>query len=275
MAAIRTLRLVAVTLVAVLATGVAACGGSDELTIYSGRIEALIGPAIKLYEKDSGEKVKTRYGDSPSLAATLVEEGKNSRADLFYAQDAGSLDAIEKAGNLERLPADLLNQVPARFRSRDGRWVGVTARSRDHRLRPGTGQDLRAARLAARADRGEVEGPRGLGADERVAAGLHHGAAARRGRGRRAQVAEGHGRQRRAGLRLQRADPRRDRQGRTRPRPDQPLLRRRGAGEGSEVPRQGPLPDEGPRLARQRLGCRRSRVKQAQGGRRSTSSGRC
>ena len=41
-----------------------------------------------------------RYGDSPSLAATLVEEGKNSPADLFFAQDAGSLDAIEKAGNL-------------------------------------------------------------------------------------------------------------------------------------------------------------------------------
>ncbi len=130
MPAIRPVRIVASTLLAIVATAVAACGGSDELTIYSGRIEALIGPAIELYENDSGEKVKTRYGDSPSLAATLVEEGKNSRADLFYAQDAGSLDAIEKAGNLEKLPADLLARVPARFRSRDGRWVGVTARSR-------------------------------------------------------------------------------------------------------------------------------------------------
>ena len=102
----------------------------DELTIYSGRIEPLIGPAIKLYEKDSGEKVKVRYGDSPSLAATLVEEGKNSRADLFYAQDAGSLDAIEKAGNLERLPADILNQVPARFRSRDRRAGSASPRAR-------------------------------------------------------------------------------------------------------------------------------------------------
>ena len=130
MAAIRPVRIVAATLVAIIATVIAACGGDEELTIYSGRIEALIGPAIKLYEKDSGEKVKTRYGDSPSLAATLVEEGKNSRADLFYAQDAGSLDAIEKAGNLEPLPADILDKVPARFRSRDGRWIGVTARSR-------------------------------------------------------------------------------------------------------------------------------------------------
>ena len=118
MAAIRPVRIVAVTLLATIATAVAACGGSDELTIYSGRIEALIGPAIKLYEKDSGEKVKTRYGDSPSLAATLVEEGKNSRADLFYAQDAGSLDAIEKAGNLEQLPADLLERRSRRASAR-------------------------------------------------------------------------------------------------------------------------------------------------------------
>jgi len=97
--------------------------------MYSGRVPALIDPAIAIYEK-TGKDVKVRTGDSPTLAATLVEEGSNSRADLFYSQDAGSLDAIEKAGNLEKLPADILKLVPARFRSRDGRWVGVTARSR-------------------------------------------------------------------------------------------------------------------------------------------------
>jgi len=132
MTAARAVRATALaTLAAILAVAGSGCGGGgDELTIYSGRIQGLIAPAIKLYEKDSGEAVKVRYGDSPSLAATLVEEGKNSRADLFYAQDAGSLDAIEKAGNLEPLPQDVLNLVPARFRSRDGRWVGVTGRSR-------------------------------------------------------------------------------------------------------------------------------------------------
>jgi iron(III) transport system substrate-binding protein len=120
--------------VAALAVGacviVAGCGGGDDkLTMYSGRVPALIDPAIAIYEK-SGKDVKVRTGDSPTLAATLVEEGKNSRADLFYSQDAGSLDAIEKAGNLQPLPQDILDLVPARFRSRTGRWVGVTARSR-------------------------------------------------------------------------------------------------------------------------------------------------
>ena len=129
---IRAVRSTALAAIAVVLVPVlAACGGDEaDLTMYSGRIQPLIGPAIDLYEKSADKTVKVRYGDSPSLAATLVEEGKNSRADLFYAQDAGSLDAIEKAGNLERLPADILEPVPERFRSRDGRWIGITGRSR-------------------------------------------------------------------------------------------------------------------------------------------------
>ncbi len=124
-------RCVSVAVLAALPAILAGCGGGgDKLTMYSGRVPALIDPAIAIYEQASGEQLKVRTGDSPTLAATIVEEGDNSRADLFYAQDAGSLDSIEKAGNLERLPADILKLVPERFRSRDGRWVGVTARSR-------------------------------------------------------------------------------------------------------------------------------------------------
>ena len=110
-----------------------ACGSSDDkntLTMYSGRIAPILSPAVDLYEKASGFKVKTRYGDSPSLAATLVEEGKNSPADLFFAQDAGSLDAVEKQGLLLKLPADILGKVPRPYQSRIGAWVGTTGRSR-------------------------------------------------------------------------------------------------------------------------------------------------
>ena len=112
-----------------------ACGsssseGDNAITLYSGRIEPILGPALKQYEAASGFTFKARYGDSPSLAATLVEEGKNSPADLFFAQDAGSLDAVEKQGLLLKLPADILAKVEQRFRSATGAWVGVTGRSR-------------------------------------------------------------------------------------------------------------------------------------------------
>ena len=126
-------RLAALAALSALVAGLAACGSSDDentLTMYSGRIAPILGPAVKLYEDASGLEVKTRYGDSPALASTLQEEGNNSPADLFFAQDAGSLDAVEKKGLLLKLPADILAKVPERFRSTAGMWVGTTGRSR-------------------------------------------------------------------------------------------------------------------------------------------------
>ena len=127
-------RLVITTLLAFVAAVVlSACGssGGDELTLYSGRIEPIIGPAIKRAEDaPGGKKVKVRYGDSPSLAAQISEEGKNSPADLFFAQDAGSLDAVEKRGLLEPLPADILAKVAKPYQSTAGKWIGITGRSR-------------------------------------------------------------------------------------------------------------------------------------------------
>lgn len=126
-------RLASSAAVTALLAGLVACGSSEDentLTMYSGRIAPILSPAVKLYEKQSGWKVKTRYGDSPALAATLTEEGKNSPADLFFAQDAGSLDAVEKKGLLLRLPDDILAKVPKRFQSANGMWVGTTGRSR-------------------------------------------------------------------------------------------------------------------------------------------------
>ena len=126
-------RLVALASFAMLLVAPAACGSSgddDTLTLYSGRIAPILSPAVTHYERNSSVDVRTRYGDSPSLAATIVEEGPNSPADVFFAQDAGSLDAVEKQGLLLRLPADILDDVSAQHRSRSGRWVGVTGRSR-------------------------------------------------------------------------------------------------------------------------------------------------
>ena len=120
----------AALLVALPACGSSSSEGDNAITLYSGRIGPIINPAIKQYEEASGTDVRTRFGDSPSLAATLVEEGRNSPADMFFAQDAGSLDAVAKQGLLLELPADILEKVPEQYRSPTGHWVGVTGRSR-------------------------------------------------------------------------------------------------------------------------------------------------
>jgi iron(III) transport system substrate-binding protein len=110
-------------------------GSSDEpetegITVYSGRIAPLIGPVIDIWEERTDTDVQVRFGDSAQLAATLVEEGDNSPADVFFSQDAGSLGAIDDEGLLEPLPDSIIDRVPPSFRADDGKWVGISARSR-------------------------------------------------------------------------------------------------------------------------------------------------
>lgn len=102
----------------------------EELVVYSGRDEKLIADLIKQFEQETGAKVQVRYGDSAELAAAILEEGNNSPADVFFAQDAGALGAMQKAGRSSKLPDQSLNQVDSRYRSSDGQWVGVTGRVR-------------------------------------------------------------------------------------------------------------------------------------------------
>jgi iron(III) transport system substrate-binding protein len=112
------------------------CGGNDgagsdtKLTVYSGREEELVEPLFERFEKDTGVEVDVRYGDSAELAATIAEEGDNSPADVFFAQDPGSLGAIEQEGLLAELPDEILDRVPERFRDPDGHWVGTSGRAR-------------------------------------------------------------------------------------------------------------------------------------------------
>src|ERR671917_246833 len=82
--------------------------GEDSLVVYSGRSEELVGPVFEQFEERSGIDVQVRYGETAELAATILEEGENSPADLFFAQDPGALGAL----------AD------------DGDWVGTSGRSR-------------------------------------------------------------------------------------------------------------------------------------------------
>lgn len=102
----------------------------ERLVVYSGRAESLIGPALEQFTEATGIQVAVRYGGTTELAAAILEEGRNSPADVFISQDAGALGALEKAGRLARLPQELLDKVDERLRSAGGRWVAVSGRAR-------------------------------------------------------------------------------------------------------------------------------------------------
>jgi iron(III) transport system substrate-binding protein len=103
---------------------------SNKLVIYSGRSESLVQPIIDQFSVATGIEVEVRYGDTSEIAGVLLEEGENSPADLFFAQDPGGLGAVQAAGLLAALPADLLAKVPARFASAEGQWIGISGRAR-------------------------------------------------------------------------------------------------------------------------------------------------
>ena len=115
--------------VALLAAG---CGDDDEreLTIYSGRSPDLVGPLLQRFAEETGINVKVRYGGTAQLAALLIEEGEQSPADIYIAQDAGALGAVQAAGLFADLDDDVLDLVPSAYRSREGQWVGLSGRAR-------------------------------------------------------------------------------------------------------------------------------------------------
>ena len=132
-------RMFAAALAAVSVVGLAGCAPSNtdgDFVVYVGRSETLIQPLIDQYVAETGVEVQVRYAGSAELAAQILEEGDNSPADVFMAQDAGALGAVSKAGYLRELDADLLNLIDPEYRAADGTWMGVSGRVRVFNFNP-------------------------------------------------------------------------------------------------------------------------------------------
>jgi iron(III) transport system substrate-binding protein len=126
-------RLLSVALAGFVGLGaLSACSSSDagELVIYSGRTEELIKPLLDDFAEQSGISIAVRYAETADLALQIDEEGDRSPADVFLSQSPGAVGFLDAKERLTTLPDDILDQVDARFRAKDGHWVGISGRVR-------------------------------------------------------------------------------------------------------------------------------------------------
>ena len=74
--------------------------------------------------------MQVKYGNLRRELALTLREGERGSADLFWAQDAGALGAVAKAGLFSDLPAGVGGDLPALFRHAGGKWVATSGRAR-------------------------------------------------------------------------------------------------------------------------------------------------
>jgi iron(III) transport system substrate-binding protein len=131
---IKWLKPLTLAIVGVLSLGACASpaptDSAESITIYSGRSEELIADLLETFTQETGIKTEVRYGDSAELAAQILEEGDNIRADVYFGQDAGALGALAKEGVTKTLPTDITDLVATEYKSVNGQWVGVSGRGR-------------------------------------------------------------------------------------------------------------------------------------------------
>lgn len=114
-----------------LVSSLVACGGDeDSITVYSGRSENLIAPVLEDFTAATGIEVEVRYAPSADLALLIDQEGDRSPADVFISQSPGALGFLEGNNRLSALDDSSLELVPARWRSDDGMWIGISGRVR-------------------------------------------------------------------------------------------------------------------------------------------------
>lgn len=126
----------AASAIALGAAGLAACGGSvlgspssGSLTLYSGQHAETTQAEVSAFERQTGIHVNVRSGDENALVQQIEQEGSTSPADVVFTENSPALMSLEGKGLLASLPQATLSEVPAKYSSPAGEWVGVSARA--------------------------------------------------------------------------------------------------------------------------------------------------
>ncbi|MGL1921004.1 MAG: extracellular solute-binding protein [Hyphomicrobiales bacterium] len=101
-----------------------------EINIYSYRQPFLMQPIIDNFQADTGITVNSIYAAKGLVEKVKAAKGKET-ADLILTVDIGRLIGAVDAGLADEISSETLSaNIPAEFRDPDGKWFGITSRSR-------------------------------------------------------------------------------------------------------------------------------------------------
>lgn len=113
-------------LLIILATPVLA----QQLTIYSGRNPKFLDPLLQSFAHQTGITINLISGNSSILLSRLSLEDRTTAADIYIGNDVGNLYRGSSYGLFNKISKSLLSLVPAKHRSPDDDWIGLSGRLR-------------------------------------------------------------------------------------------------------------------------------------------------
>jgi len=107
----------------------APAGPKTPLTLYNAQHNDLAKAWVAAFTQETGIPVRIRQGGDFELANQIIAEGEASPADVFMTENSPALSLVSAKGGLAPLDQATLAQVPAKYRSGAGDWIGIAARS--------------------------------------------------------------------------------------------------------------------------------------------------
>lgn len=104
---------------------------ASEVNIYSARKENLIKPLLDKFSAETGIKTNLITAKADKLLIRMINEGRNTPADVFITVDAGRLHRAKQADLLQVFESALIDKaVPQYLRDTDRLWIGLSQRAR-------------------------------------------------------------------------------------------------------------------------------------------------
>lgn len=120
--------LLTLTTVAAVLAGCGGGGGGRSIVLYNGEHPQLTQALVAAFEQETGINVRMRTNDGIVLANQILQEGDASPADVYMSENSPEFMTLQQRGLLAKLSPSILEQVPTRYESPTGEWVGITLR---------------------------------------------------------------------------------------------------------------------------------------------------